>query len=182
LQENDSMLSEVLAGTTQGPTVTVVSEAAKATSQPAATSAGTSALPPWMSIVPSSAAQTPAVGSDCKSFATTPTLPLTLLGPSSSASREVPSSTSGDIATSSIPPPDPTSTVLAQRYLPTKRIISSMLLEVEVNSCVEQVIGLPVKEMNMFLLHTTRVWISVFYPFFSVSMKAMHHHVEVLPS
>jgi hypothetical protein len=115
LQENDSMLSEVLAGTTQGPTVTVVSEGAKATSQPAATSAGTSALPPWMSIVPSSAAQTLAVGSDCKSFATTSTLPLTLLGPSSSASREVPSSTSGDIVTSSISPSDPTSTVLAQR-------------------------------------------------------------------
>jgi hypothetical protein len=105
----------VPARTTQGPAVTVVSEGSKATSQPATTSAGTSALPPWMSIVPSSAAQTPAVGSDWKSFATTPTLPLTLLGPSSSASREVPSSTSGDIVTSSIPPSDPTSTVLAQR-------------------------------------------------------------------
>jgi len=81
------MSSEVLAGTTQGSTVTVVSEAAKATGEPAVTSARTLALSPWISVVPSSAAQTPAVGSDCKSFATTPTLPLTLLGPSSSASR-----------------------------------------------------------------------------------------------
>ncbi len=118
-QENDSMSSEVLVGTTQGSTVTVVSEAAKATSEPAVTSARTLALSPWMSIVPSGAAQTPAVGSDCKSFATTPTLPLTLLGPSS-ASRDAPSSTSSDIVTSSIPPSDPTSTVLAQRCLSSK--------------------------------------------------------------
>jgi hypothetical protein len=175
------MLSEVLAGTTQGPTVTVVSEAAKATSQPAATSAGTSALPPWMSIVPSSAAQTPAVGSDCKSFATTPTLPLTLLGPSSSASREVPSSTSGDIATSSIPPPDPTSTVLAQRYLSTKRIISSMLLEVEVNSCGASNWASCERNEYVFATHNQTLDIC-FLSLFSVSMKAMHHHVEVLPS
>ncbi len=46
-----------------------------------------------------------------------------------------------------------------------------MLLEVEVNSCVEEVIGLPVKEMNIFLLYTNWFWISVFNPFFRLVWK-----------
>lgn len=119
----------MLAETTQGPTIGPASEGA-ATSGPQSilppASGGSSSLPAWMSNVPSSSAQTPAVGVDGQSAAGAP--PSVTVGEASSSGRGVSvahdsrlsvslslSSSTCDAVVPSTPLSDPPF-VLAQRY------------------------------------------------------------------